>query len=314
MSKEIVFRVMALLDRRAMLLTVLLGAASPGSAAQPRYVTELPFTFCDDGLVCVPVEVDSGRSLTFVLDTGNVISYIASDSAAELGWPLQAVTGKDGKPIDGVQHAGQRTVRLGGLSLSMRMLAFPRARMGPPNHKVAFDGAIVFTDLKDRILQIDYRHHLLRISEPLTDTGTSTLPGTLKTVTFGANGPAILTGEPFTLNGKNIQAQIDTCFTGTMLVYDAAVEKLHLSAIAGKGSPRFFPNTDGGVTMLGATTQSAGFAHVALGGRHPTIYFPSPGVHQPDGLFEATVGNELLLSSVLTLDLHHMRFDVTSAT
>jgi hypothetical protein len=34
-------------------------------------------------------------------------------------------------------------------------------------------------------------------------------------------------------------------------------------------------------------------------------------VHQPDGLFEATVGNELFVNSVLTLDLHHMTFDVS---
>lgn len=302
---------------RSLVVTTLLGISSLGIssatfATDPHFVAELPFTSCDDGLICVPVEVQSGRSLTFVVDTGNVISYIAGDSAGALGWPLQTVNGKDGKPIDGVQRTGGQTVRLGGLPLTIHMLAFPRTQMGPPNRKVVFDGGIVFTDLKDRILQIDYAHHILRISDVLTDTQPSTLPGTLKTVTFGTNGPAILTGGPFMLNGQSVQAQIDTCFTGTMLVYDAAIEKLHLGAIARGGKARFFPNTDGGVTMLGATTQSVGFIHRNLGGRHPTIYFPSPGVHQPDGLFEATVGNELLLHSVLTLDLHHMRFDVTS--
>ena len=41
-----------------------------------------------------------------------------------------------------------------------------------------------------------------------------------------------------------------------------------------------------------------------------TVYFPTPGVHEPDGLFEATVGLELLQGSVLTLDFHAMKLSL----
>jgi len=33
-------------------------------------------------------------------------------------------------------------------------------------------------------------------------------------------------------------------------------------------------------------------------------------VHQPDGLFEATVGNALFVHSVVTLDFHTMKVSV----
>ena len=32
------------------------------------------------------------------------------------------------------------------------------------------------------------------------------------------------------------------------------------------------------------------------------IYFPTPGVHQPDGMFDGTVGAEIFQDRVVTLD------------
>ncbi|HEY3785060.1 MAG TPA: hypothetical protein VGL55_07270 [Steroidobacteraceae bacterium] len=301
---------------RRPLVPLLLLVCSGMTIAKPvPFPVQVHFDACDDGLICFPVEVSGGRSLTFLLDTGDVHSYVTAESARELGWPLQPVTGRDGKPIEGIVQAGERTVRLGSLNLKVRLLAFPRADLGPPKHRIVFDGAIAFTDLKDRVVQVDYARHRLRISDILTDSDESPLRGTLRTITFGQHGPAILTGGPFDIDGRPVQAQIDTCYTGTLLVYDAALSKLHLQALAGASDrSRFFPNTDGGVTMRAAKAQNVRFADYELGGTHPVIYLPTPKVHQPDGLFEATVGNALLSRSVLTLDLHHMKFDVSPAS
>jgi hypothetical protein len=115
------------------------------------------------------------------------------------------------------------------------------------------------------------------------------------------------------VNGRRVQAQIDTCYTGSLLIYDAAVPKLGMKGIAGQGALRNFPYTDGGVNMLEMPARSLGFAGHRFALPQPTIYFATPDVHQPDGLFEATVGNALFAGSVLTLDLHHMRFDVRPA-
>ena len=36
------------------------------------------------------------------------------------------------------------------------------------------------------------------------------------------------------------------------------------------------------------------------------MYFPTAGVHEPDGLFDATVGLELFQNTIVTFDLHGM--------
>lgn len=289
----------------ALLLLTTFSAATHADAI--RFIAELPFTSCD-GLICLPVTLEDGQQKTFVLDTGDVTSYLAQDTAQTLGWQLETYVGRDGKPVEGLWKSGPHALQLGPIALDSKLLVFPRKDLGPG---VPYDGGIVFTAFKDRVLQIDYPHHLLRISEVLSDSGKSSLPGTLKTITFGKHGPAILTGGPFTVNGRTVQAQIDTCYTGSLLIYDAAVPRLGLRAIADKGAARVFPHTDGGVTMLAMPAQSLGFSGRKFTFEHPTIYFATPGVHQPDGLFEATVGNELFAGSVLTLDLHHMTFDVS---
>jgi hypothetical protein len=38
------------------------------------------------------------------------------------------------------------------------------------------------------------------------------------------------------------------------------------------------------------------------------LYFATRKVHLPDGMFDGTVGNELFLGHVLTLDFHANRF------
>ena len=51
-------------------------------------------------------------------------------------------------------------------------------------------------------------------------------PGSLRLITFGEHGPPVVVGSPFTVNGKTVHAQIDTVFTGTMLIYDSALDTL----------------------------------------------------------------------------------------
>jgi hypothetical protein len=304
-------------------------AISAPPPAGPRFVADLDFTSCD-GLICLPVTLDDGSRQVMLLDTGNVNSYVAADTARAKGWPLLPVLGGDGKPVAGLSKTSRHTLHLGGLSLPVAMLVFDRKDMGPG--KLPFDGGLVFTALADRIVEIDFAHHRLRISDVLTDpvpsaasappvpAGSSPAPATafagrLSTIHFGKQGPPILTGGPFTVDGKPVQAQIDTAFTGTMVIYDAAIPALGLAptAKAAAGHGQVFPYTDGGVTMLAAPAQSLGFASRILHDHAPTLYFPTPGVHQPDGLFEATVGTAFFDGMVLTLDLHHMTFDVRPA-
>ena len=107
-----------------------------------------------------------------------------------------------------------------------------------------------------------------------------------------------------------MSAQIDTMYSGTLLVYTASIEKLQLGDAAKTTKSRDFPFTDGGVKMKEAPAEKEGFRGLTLSGPAPLVYFPTPDVHEPDGLFDATVGLELFYKAALTLNFHDMTVSV----
>lgn len=273
----------------------------------PIFKTDIPFNSCK-GLICMSVQLDDGKSATLILDTSDATNVISLEAAKSHGWNVTPYVGKDGKVVPGVFNAGDHTITLGSLSQSTHFLAMSAADMG--SHGV-YDGNLVYLFFKDRALQIDYPNRRIRVSDILTSSAAiGDAPGQLKIVNFHKWGPPIVVGAPFTINGKPVSAQIDTSYTGTMLIYSAAIAPLDLGDVAKQGKAEMFPFTDGGVSMLAAPTQSEGFASLRLGAKTPLVYFPTAGVHEPENPFEATVGNALFKDSVLTLNFHDMTLDV----
>jgi hypothetical protein len=286
----------------SMSLLVLAAGRALGEAA------EVPFEPCD-GMICLPVTLVDGKSHRLLLDTGNINSWLTLDTAQTLHVPLDPVQ-QNGKALAGVFRLGALTVSLAQRPLSGRFVALSPEQTGELPHGV--EGALAYTLFKDLILQIDYPQRKVRVLDPPAgDPGSSGAPMTL--ITFGTQGPPIVVGSGFRVNGKSVNAQIDTCFTGTLLVYDRAIAALGLQGTAAQGRPEFFPYTDGGVNMNAARAANLSFGAYTLAAAPATIYFPGAGklpVHQPDGLFEATVGNALFAHSVVTLDFHAMRVNV----
>lgn len=277
------------------------------AAAAPNFATELPFRSCE-GLICIEVALDGAPPRTLMLDTGNANSTVIADAARALGWTLEPVK-RSGGVVPGVYRAGDHKLALGSVQDSAPIFVFDRELLG--EYKPPVDGSLAYGFFKDRILQIDYPRHVLRISNVITTSGPPDA-GTLKLINFGDSGPPVLVGSPFTVNGKRVRAQIDTVFTGTMLVYDSAIEGLGL---AKKGTPELFRYTSGGVNLLSAPVQTLGFGTGEIL-RDAPIYFAGDGknpVRQPDGLFDATVGNALFAHSVVTMDFHAMTIDVQPA-
>jgi hypothetical protein len=279
-------------------------------SAAAQFATDVQFTDCD-GLICIDVALDGAKPRRMMFDTGNVSQVIVAENAKEAGWTLEPLQ-KDGKTVPGIYRAGEHRVSFGKVNAKTSFFAFDRAQLG--EYAPPADGALTYPFFKDRVVQIDYPRHRLRISDvittPVPERGDAV--GVLKLITFGEHGPPVLVGSPFTVNGKSLRAQIDTCYTGSLLVYDAAVASLGL---AKQGKPEFFRYTDGGVNMLASPTQSLGFGTQVLA-KNPTMYFVGEGkipVHQPDNLFEGTVGNALFAHSVVTLDFHAMTMDVKPA-
>jgi hypothetical protein len=244
-----------------------------------------------------------------LLDTGNINSWLSVRTARSLGMTLEPVMSGD-KPLPGIFRLGAQSIVLGGKSISARFLALDESLTGDLPQGV--EGAIAYTAFKDEVLELDYPRHELRIVEALQDHGNAP-HAAMKLVTFGSQGPPIVVIEGLAVDGRAFAAQFDTCFTGTLVVYDAAIDQLGMRAASANGRPQSFPYTDGGVTLNAAPSGRITFAGGVLASRPATVYFPAAGknpVHQPDGLFEATVGNALFAHSVVTLEFKSMSVSV----
>lgn len=287
--------------------TTVLGQA--GQRADRKLSTEVPLLECD-GIPCVEARIGSGPTLKLAIDTGNVDSVLETTLAKGAGLK------RTGTMPAGAPEEMFRTmipsVTVGTVNLeNVPAIATVLRDMISRNQMPAVDGTLAYTAFKDRVLQLDFAAHKLRISAVLTApsrcTGTCDKTSLKK---FGNDGPPIVVAEGFEINGHAISAQVDTMYTGALLVYNASIEKLQLAEAAKTTKTRDFPLTDGGVRMKEAAAMKEGFHDLSLGPKTPLVYFPTPDVHEPDGFFDATVGLEMFYNASITLDFHNMTITV----
>jgi hypothetical protein len=283
--------------------------SAPGQRADTRFAAEVPLLECG-GTPCVEAKIGSGRTLKMVIDTGNADSVLETALAKDAG--LQPAAKLPAGAPAGMFRTVIPSVTIGEVNLeNVPAMAMVLGDMISQNQMPAVDGTLAYTAFKDRIVQLDFAAHKLRISE--VPTAPAKCAGTcdkISFIKFGNDGPPIVVANGFEINGRAISAQVDTMYTGALLVYTASIEKLQLADAAKTTKTRDFPLTDGGVTMKEATANQEGFHGMSFGPRIPLVYFPTPDVHEPDGFFDATVGVEMFYNAVLTLDFHDMTISV----
>ena len=265
----------------------------------------VPLLSCS-GLPCVEVTV-GGKPLKMLLDTGNANSVLDRAIADDLQVKLQPVNGPDGKPYPNFA-SGTTNVRLGDTDLGDLEVLF--ANLKPTIDKgmmPAADGTLAYTAFKGRALTIDYKNKRVHVSGVNAEATCPQSCGTISNPTFGKHGPPIVVTTGFSLNGKPLIVQIDTLYAGTMLIYPPSVGKLGLTDQQASLVRRKFPFTDGGVEMIEGSASKEAFGDNVLG-KNVAVYFATRKVHVPDGMFDGTVGNELFLGHVLTLDFHANHF------
>jgi hypothetical protein len=283
---------------------------NPPNMTAVKFVAEVPLLECD-GTPCVDARIGDGRMIRLGIDTGNVDSVVDS-KVAEVAGLKSSEPPKSGAPA-GMSRTIMTAVHIGTLTLvdvpAMRM---DLSEMISQKQMPHVGGTLAYPAFKDRIVQLDFAAHRLRVSEVLTAhvrcTGAC---DTISLITFGKDGPPIVVADGFEVNGVNVSAQLDTMFTGSLLVYTASIEKLSLSGAAQTTDLRLFPLTDGGVNMRVAQAQQEGFNGIILAKEGAKVYFPTEAVHEPDGLFDTTVGLELFRDAVLTLNFHDMTIAVS---
>jgi len=268
------------------------------------FVAEVPLLNCD-GTPCIEARIGEGKPVRLVIDTGDQDSVLDT-KAAEAAGIRRASPPAKGMPA-GSYPARIAKLQIGELTLKdLYVTAMDMTDWIAKNQMPHVAGTLAYTAFKDRILQLDFAAHQLRISDVLTgpaDCGKICAKYSL--ITFGKQGPPIVVAEGFEINGKSVTAQIDTMYTGSLLVYNASIEKLGLGEAAKTAATRQFAYTDGGVTMKEAPAKRESFRGVPLGDGNPKVYFPTPGVHEPDEMFDATVGLELFVDAIVTLDFHN---------
>ena len=291
--------------RAFLCLIVLLCLIHPVFAQGVHWQADVPLLDCD-GTPCVEVKLSDGVA-RFGIDTGNAASVLDTKRATDLGLKPSAPP-KPGTPAGMFRSSVSLSlgdVSLQNLSIVVMDLSDPIAQKQMPH--VA--GTLAYPAFKDRILQFDFIAHRMRVSAPLESSATCPEPcDSFTLIKFGEHGPPIVVANGFMINGHPVAAQIDTMFTGSMLIYSAAIEKVGLSIQAKSTTLRNFALTDGGVQMKQADSNSEKFHNLAFG--PGKVYFPTQGVHEPDGLFEATVGLELFRNSVLMLDFHDRKISL----
>jgi hypothetical protein len=288
------------------------GFTPPFASVQTKFAAEVPLLDCD-GTPCVDAQIGDGKTVRLGIDTGNVDSVVDSKVAEAVGLK-HSEPPKPGAPSGMFRTV--MTVHVGALTLAnVSAIGMDLSDMISQKQMPYVAGTLAYTAFKDRILQLDFGAHKLRVSEVLTGPVKCTgACDTMALITFGKDGPPILVADGFEINGASVSAQVDTMYTGSLLIYTASIEKLSLSGAAQTTDVRLFPLTDGGVNMKVAEAQHEGFRGIILAKEGAKVYFPTETVHEPDGLFDATVGLELFRDAVLTLDFHDMTIGVVKTS
>jgi hypothetical protein len=302
-------RILLPLSCFALLLTLSLAPAQAQRSGDVKFATEVPLLDCG-GLPCVEARMGSGPVLKMGLDTGNADSVLDTAYAEAAGLkpsePLPA-----GAP-SGMFRTVISSISVGNVKLErVPTLAMSLSDMIAQNQMPQVDGTLAYTAFNDRILQIDFVRRKVRISDVLAaPVACSGACDKITLINFGKEGPLIVVADGFEINGKKVSAQVDTMYSGTLLVYTAAIEKLQLAEAAKTTKSRDFPFTDGGVKMKESPAEKESFHGLTLSGPAPLVYFPTADVHEPDGLFDATVGLELFYKAAVTLNFHDMTISV----
>lgn len=277
-----------------------LGGMSAVFAAEAK---EVPLADCS-GLPCASFDLGQGKSATLMIDTGNNRGVLDTETAKSLGLELKPYVSRAGKTIDGVFTTRLADLKLGGQSLGEAELIVTDIKKDVADGSMPkSDGTISYTSFKDRVLTLDYRQNTLSFTEAGAPVAAPAGSGDLTYPTFGQKGPPIVVASGFSVNGKPVSTQIDTLYSGSMLIYTASVVRLGLADEAASKKTRRFAFTDGGVDMIEGKADRESFAGKTLLSS-AGLYFPTPDVHQPDGLFDGTVGAELFAEHRLTLDFH----------
>ena len=319
---------------KALLLCVALvfplsAQSQPGSPQAQFH--EVPLLDCS-GLPCLEMTSRSGKTIKLVIDTAEPNSFLDVKVAQTLDSNVKPIKADNDADISQIQQSTVAGAKIGDLPMGdfpfLAIDTTPEANPHQPKLPLsrdpsrakqtpAFpaDGALGFRAFENRILQIDYPHHKVRLSEPVDQP--QPCPQTCTDLVikhFGNYGPVTLTTTGFSVNGQPLDVQIDAEFSGTMLVYPDSVKKLGLKKLAKAKQKSFFPFLQGGLKL--AEAEGGGtvtYQSLQLGQELPIYFFDSSDAHTNPVNFGATVGSGLFVHLTAVFDFKGKHFWVQAS-
>jgi hypothetical protein len=245
------------------------------------------------GLPCVEVTVDT-QKLHFAIDTAHPHSVVDASLILNEGLDTEPYTGPNRKAFVASKQSVLPGLKIGGIEIKdLPVLVTDLQTPAAGNTIPDVDGFLGYEAFKGKTLEMNLKKNTISVSDSSSCSG-----GTLKLIPFGKSGAMTVTTTGFDVDGKPVVAQVNTLFAGSMLVYPDSVAKLGLTDVAKTRQKENFPFTDGGVNLLTATAKES-FGDKELG---DDVFFLTPGVLAPGGVFNATVGYKLLADHTVIFD------------
>jgi hypothetical protein len=267
---------------------------------------EIPLLSCS-GLPCVEL-TSNVNVMRVVIDLASRNGYLDINAAKKRGLQLTPLKSPNGSEISDVQQTVVPGAKLGDLPLGdfpFMVLDAASDQKSGKKKDVWFpaDGALAFGSFQNRRVQLDWNKHVLRISEPMDLPLPCPRDCTdLAPQRFGQYGPETLTAKGFEIEGKQVTAQIDTLFTGSMFVYPKAVETLNLENIDRSKHKEEFPFAQGGLRLTRGLSVTYTFHGDALLNDASVYFWSAKDETAPQVSFDATVGTDLLSRALFTFD------------
>jgi hypothetical protein len=256
------------------------------------------------GLPCAQFHAGSA-SLKLLIDTGNAVSVLDMASARAMKLQVGPYKQANGEVVPGYQGAVLKNLTLGEQVIGdVQVLVVDMKDEIAKGTFPKADGSLSYRAIKEQVLTLDFRDHRLSLSAGEPDRLDRC--GTLSYPTFGPKGPPIVVSSGFEVNGVALSMQVDTLYSGTMLIFPSAVDKTGLAGQSHGAKIRNFPFTDGGVDMIEAEVSHESFMGHSLRAPAP-VYFATDKVHTPAGMFDGTVGAELFKDRKVTFDFKNNR-------
>lgn len=252
------------------------------------------------GLICVPVSINGQGPFIASIDTGTDTIVIGDPLAEKLG--LKSVPNGDAV---GVGHGEVRQFKASGLDLEMgnQTVKGVEANILRLPAGVPCQAILGYGFLNDKILQIDYPNHEIRIFKdfPFAKTDQATLWKNVEVLPFDLvdKVPKI---KDLAINGKKVEAALDTGGAYSLLFFSSnAVHKVGLDKAFEKGTAGLGRGYSGSEALKMAQAESLGL------GRFPqvpvkAVLIENPKLQKIFGPGVCALGGGFMKNYIVTFD------------